>query len=159
MTASARLELLARHFDSAMQLTLERARRYPSAYAYRDYLSSLHAIGQSKLAWQGFSQLATQFDEPQVWLSALVGHQIEGHSDEYVRQWIERPEISRAQLGAQKFAPAFAILWSTTDRMPPADLSDLVAHLLGPPTASIGDDRKSALKKTSGESDLRGLQK
>jgi hypothetical protein len=109
--------------------SLERAARYPNAYAYRDYLSLLHVMGNSVQAWQGFSQVASAFDVPQVWLSALVGHRFESRSESYVREWLHRAEIRNARFNSKQFAPAFAILWNSTDRMPPLDLDRLVESL------------------------------
>jgi hypothetical protein len=129
MTSEIRLQLLAGDFQAAMAGSIERAARYPSAYAYRDYLSLLHATGKSVQTWQGFSQVASAFDVPQVWVSALVGHQLEGRSERYVREWLHRPEIRNARFAAKQFAPAFAILWNSTDRMPPPDLDRLVESL------------------------------
>jgi tetratricopeptide (TPR) repeat protein len=129
MISEIRLQLLAGDFHAAMAGSYERAARYPSAYAYRDYLSLLHAMGKSVQAWQGFSQVASAFNVPQVWVSALVGHQVEGRSERYVREWLHRPEIRNARFAAKQFAPTFAILWNSTDRMPPPDLDRLVESL------------------------------
>jgi hypothetical protein len=139
MSATSRLLLLSGNFDGAMAATFDRATRYPSAYAYRDYLSFLHATGHGKEAWQVFPSLSVEFDIPLVWISALVGHRMEGRSDSYVREWLQRPEIRSARLHAHQFAPAFAIMWSATDRMPPPDLADLVASLTEGPDPHQSD--------------------
>jgi hypothetical protein len=86
-------------------------------------------MGNSVQAWQGFSQVSSAFDVPQVWLSALVGHHFEGRSERYVREWLHQPEIRNARFSSKQFAPAFAILWNSTDRMPPLDLDRLVESL------------------------------
>jgi hypothetical protein len=139
MSATGRLLLLSGNFDGAMAATLDRATRYPSAYAYRDYVSFLHATGHGKEAWQVFPSLSVEFDLPLVWISALVGHRMEGRSDSYVREWLQRPEIRSARLHAHQFAPAFAIMWSATDRMPPPGLADLVANLTEGPDPHQSD--------------------
>lgn len=133
MSATSRLLLLSRNFSGAMAATFDRATQYPSAYAYRDYLSFLHATGHGKEAWQVFPSLSVEFDLPLVWISALVGHRMEGRSDGYVREWLQRPEIRAARFHAQQFGPAFAIMWSATDRKPPSDLADFVASLIDGP--------------------------
>ena len=133
ISSASCLLLLAGDLDGAMATTLERATRYPSAYAYRDYLSFLHATGRGKEAWQAFQSLAAKFEIPLVWNSALVGHRMEGRSDGYVREWLKRPEIRSARFHAHQFAPAFAIMWSATDRMPPPDLADFIASLTDGP--------------------------
>jgi hypothetical protein len=155
ITAASRLQLMAGNLESAMAGTLARAMRYPSAYAYRDFLSFLHATGHGKQAWQGFFQLATTFDIPQVWVSAVVGHQKDGRSEAYVRQWLQRPEIRDARLHSQLFAPEFAILWNSTDRMPPLDLANLVEGLQGAPTARIAANGKSLESEPDAETMLR----
>jgi len=139
MSATSRLLLLSGNFDGAMSATFDRATRYPSAYAYRDYLSFLHATGHGKEAWQVFPSLSVEFDIPLVWISALVGQRMEGRSDGYVREWLQRPEIRSARLHAHQFAPAFAIMWSATDRMPPPDLAYLVANLIEGPDPHHSD--------------------
>ena len=139
ITSDVRLHLLAGELRAAMTGSFERATRYPSSYAYRDYLSLLHATGNNVQAWLGFSQVASAFDIPQVWVSALVGHRLEGRSERYVQEWLHRPEIRNARFGTHQFAPAVAILWSSTDRMPPPDLDRLVESLEDKP--SVPDER------------------
>jgi hypothetical protein len=149
MNSASRLLLLAGDFDGAMAVTRERATRYPSAYAYCDYLSLLHAIGHGKEAWNSFPQLATKFDIPPVWISALVGHRIEGRSETYVRNWLQRPEIRFARLDGHQFAPAFAIMWNATDRTPPLNLAEVVASLTDGPAPRESDLARFAAAYTA----------
>lgn len=139
MSSASRLLLLRGDFEGSLAVTLERATRYPSAYANRDYLSMLHAMGRGEEAWQRFPQLSTAFDLPLVWISALVGHRVEGRSDAYVREWLQRPEIRTARLHEKEFAPMFAVMWYVTDRMPPQDFGDLVASLTDGPLPRESD--------------------
>lgn len=139
ITAASRLLQLAGNFDGAMGMTLARAKSYPNAHAYRDYLSYLHATGHNQEVWVIFPQLASEFELPLVWTSALVGHRIQERSDAYVRAWLERPEIRGARLHAKQFAPGFALMWSATDRMPAPDLGGFVASLADPSTAETSD--------------------
>ena len=129
MASASRLLLQNGDFDGFLTASAGRATHYPNAYVYRDYLSMLHAMGRGDEVWPRFPQLSTAFELPLVWISAMVGHRIEGRSEVYVRDWLKRPEIRGARLHAEQFAPLFAVMWNVTDRMPPSDFGDLVASL------------------------------
>jgi hypothetical protein len=129
LTSAIHLKLLAEDWQDTLASSAMLVQRYPDSYAYRDYLSLLHAMGKSARAWQEFSQVASAFGEPQMWFSALVGHRIEGRSERDVRAWLQRPEIRNARFGRRQYAPAFAILWNATDRMPAPDLDRFVQSL------------------------------
>lgn len=146
MSSALRLQLLAGDYRSAAFGSLERATRYSNPYAYRDYLSFLHAFGMSDEAWMGFSQVMAAFDVPQVWVSALVGHRRSGIDEAAVRAWLLKPEIRGAQFKAQRFAPYYAILWNSTDRLPPTDFGALVEKLDGPPVSHIDSDGRTVLR-------------
>ncbi len=130
MTSASRLLLQNGDFEGFLAASAERASRYPNAYVYRDYLSMLHAMGRGNEVWPRFPQLSTAFELPLVWISAMVGHRIEGRSEVYVRDWLKRPEVRGARLHAQQFAPLFAVMWNVTDRMPSSDFGDFVASLM-----------------------------
>lgn len=146
MASAMRLHLLSGDFAAAAALSLQRAQRYPNAYAYRDYLSLLHAMGYGEEAWLGFSRVASEFSLPQVWVSALASQRKDGLDEPAVRKWLLRPEIRQAKHGSQQFALGYAILWNATDRIPPADLGELVAQLEGEPQATIDADGLSLLR-------------
>jgi hypothetical protein len=133
MTSAARLDLLAGDYASAAEKSLQRAKRYSSVYAYRDYLSLLHAMGHGEQAWLGFSQVATQFDLPQVWVAALVGQRKEGLSAAGFKKWVMQPQIRNARFRDQQFAPHYTLMWSATDTESPADLGRLIDTLEGSP--------------------------
>lgn len=137
LTSQARLRIMEGDNAGAAEILLERASRYDDPYGYRDYLSFLHAFGKSEEAWQGFSQIKASFVLPQVWVSALVGHQRQGLRTNAVHEWLMKPEIRDAELRRLRFAPYYAILWSSTDHMPAADLGKFVERLGGPPVAKI----------------------
>jgi hypothetical protein len=146
ITSAIRLRILDGDFEAAAAGSLFRARRYPSAYPYRDYLSFLHAMGRGEEAWRGFLQAATAFDLPQIWVSALVGHRRDGRSEQEVRSWLQQPEIRDATFRARRFALGYAILVNATDRLPPADLGELVVALEGEAEAHIDVDGVSLLR-------------
>jgi hypothetical protein len=122
-----------------------RANAYNDVSGYRDYLALLHVLGASADAWKGFSQLRASFDSPQLWVSALVGHGHDGANEKAVRAWLLRPEIRTARHQNRTFAPYYAVLWNSTDRVPPSDLGDLIEQIEGPPTAHIDSDGVSLL--------------
>jgi hypothetical protein len=140
LTSQARLLMMRGDYPGAAAIFLARASRYESPYAYRDYLSLLHAFGRSDDAWQGFSQIKASFLLPQAWVSALVGQERQGTRASDVRQWLLKPDIRDAKYRAFHFASYYAILWSSTDRKPEADLGKLVEQLDGPPASMIDSD-------------------
>ena len=89
MTSEIRLAILAGRYQDATARSYARAQRYPNAYAFRDYLSFLHALGYGVEAWDGFSQVANGFDNPQIWVSALVGQHHDGLTEPEVRAWLK----------------------------------------------------------------------
>jgi hypothetical protein len=105
MISASRLLLQNGDFEGFLAASEGRARQYPNAYVYRDYLSMLHAMGRGNEVWPQFPQLSAAFELPLVWISAMVGHRIEGRSEDYVRGWLRRPEVRGARLHAEDFAP------------------------------------------------------
>jgi hypothetical protein len=146
MRSAVRLDVLANHYESAVERMMRRAIRYPTSYSQGEYLSYLHAFGMSEEAWAGFAEVMADYDSPFVWESALVGHHRAGASEQTVRAWLRRPEIRAARFKAKQFAPYYAVLWNSTDRVPPADLGALVEELEGAPVAHIDTDGVSLLR-------------
>jgi hypothetical protein len=140
MTSAIRLSVMDRDYLAAVDGLATRAERYATAYAYGDYFSLLHALGRGEDAWSGFGRFAAAFDGPDIWYSALVGHRREGMTEEKVRTWLRQPQIRDARFRSQRFALGYAILFNMTDRLPPADLGELVAELEGRPEARIDED-------------------
>jgi hypothetical protein len=145
MTSKARLLLLSGNYAGATARYQERAARYPSSYALRDYLSLLHALGSHDAAWQAFSQVNASFNSPHAWVSALVGQRMQGWDEPRVREWLLKPEIRGARFNAWRFAAYYSILWNATDRDPPADLGTLIERLDGEPYGHIDVDGSSVL--------------
>jgi hypothetical protein len=139
LTSEIRLDILAGRYRSATERSLARAQRYPNAYAFRDFLSFLHAFSHNEEAWNGFSQVAAAFANPQIWVSALVGQRREGMSDAEIRAWLEQPGIRDAKFRSNLFAPRYAVLVHASDHETPDDLGALVAELEGDPIAKIAE--------------------
>jgi hypothetical protein len=152
MMSQARLQIIAGDYVGAAAILRDRGIRYDSPQAYRDYLSFLHAFGKSKEAWEAFSQIKASFELPDVWVAALVGHRREGLGESANRRWLMQPEIRDAHFRRHRFAPYYAVLWDSTDRMPAPDLSWFVEQLDGPPAARIDVDGYNLLVP-SGQSD------
>jgi hypothetical protein len=146
MTSAFRLSVLDGDYFTAVEELARRAERYPSSYAYGEYFTFLHAVGSDDDAWSGFSQFAGAFDGADIWYSALVGQRREGMTEEAARAWLRQPEIRDARFRSQRFALGYAILFNTTDRLPPADLGELVAELEGVPEARIDSDGYSTAR-------------
>jgi hypothetical protein len=137
MASEIRLNILEGHYRIATAGTYARAQRYPDAYPFRDLLSFMHALGYSEQAWEGFSQVSASFDNPQIWVSALVGHRMQGLTEADIRAWLKQPGIRDARFRNNLFAPRYAVMVNATDRMPPEDLGALVAELEGEPVARV----------------------
>jgi hypothetical protein len=137
LASEQRLRLMAGDFSGAAEIARRRTVRYSSSYAQRDYLSLLHAMGQHDAAWSAFTQLHPAQGHPALWTAALVGHRIQKLDERRLRAWLAAPEIRDAKFQTERFASYYAVLWSSTDRTPPADLGQLVEKLEGTPTARI----------------------
>jgi len=146
MLSAIRLQVLSADHASAAAGLIRRAVRYPNAYAHSEYLSYLHAFGMSEEAWAGFAQVMAEFERPVVWESAMVGHRRAGVDERTVRTWLRRPEIRAARFKTRKFAPYYAILWNSTERIPPTDLGSLIEELEGLPVGQIDVDGSSLLR-------------
>ena len=107
--------------------SLLRAKRYNSRYAYRDYLGLLHSMDRSTEAWDAFNLLARQIDAPELWETALVGHQRAGATEVEIGAWAAQDWVRKA--GKFGYAAMYLLRASVTDRMPSKDLSRLVAEV------------------------------
>lgn len=137
MTSQIRLDILEGRYRAAVAGSYARAQRYPDAYPFRDLLSLMHALGYGEQAWDGFSQVAAAFDNPQVWESALVGQRLEGLTEPEIRAWLKQPGIRDARFRNALLAPRYAVLVNASDHVPPEDLGELVVELEGEPVARV----------------------
>jgi len=132
LISTTRLALLEHDYQSVLRYSFERATRYNNPYGYRDLLSWLHVLGNSKDAWLGFDQLAGTFEIPYVWSSALVGHRLEGKTEEQIRTWLLQPNIRQAGEGMFRFSSAYAFMSHVVDRKPNRDLVAILQTLEKP---------------------------
>jgi hypothetical protein len=137
MTSEIRLNILAGRYQQAAAGSYARAQRYEDVSAFRDFLSFLHALGYGEAAWDGFSQVASSFADPQIWVSALVGHRLEGKEEPEIRAWLKQPGIRDAQFRGSLFASRYAVLVNTSDHETPEDLGALVEEIEGEPASRV----------------------
>lgn len=126
LSSELRLAMLDGDYRTAAKISLTRAKRYNSVYAFRDYLTFLHLLGFSKQSWAGFGSLLGKFDTPQIWTSAFIGHRLEGRSDQDIQAWLDE-QNKREPLHPEKSFPArFAFMIFNIDRPPSASRIDLI---------------------------------
>ncbi len=72
-------------------------------------------------------------DQPTVgpWESAMVGLRIAGADQEQLLRWIAKPKIARAGTPEASWPAHFLLMWNTTDRVAPVDLSKRISALSG----------------------------
>jgi hypothetical protein len=141
MMAQQRLAGMTGDYLGYSRIAIQRAQRYEHAWAYRDYLCMLFAMGYAKEAWPAFLKIADRFDNTEVWHAAMVGHRVEGASDEAVRAWLLREPIRTTFIGSDvnsdRPAIRFALTYFMVDRTVPADLAKFLADIEGPPVDTI----------------------
>jgi len=128
LSSEIRIALMGGDYATAMKLSLDRARRYDSSYAYRDYLGMLHAAGHSPEAWNAFNVLAGQSENPHIWETALVGHRVAGADETEIAKWAGQ-NVYRKAGRAFGFAPMYLLRAGVTDRVPSSDLALRVAAI------------------------------
>jgi hypothetical protein len=132
----------------ALAGSLERARRYNSPHAYRDYLGLLHATGQSRQAWDGFRALVPT-DSPQAWETALVGHRREGASEAQVGAWAAQ-EPMRSAGTKMGYAAMYVLRAGITDRVPSSGLPALISAVERPVWQMENEYRQVARENGAG---------
>lgn len=133
MTAKQRSRLLAGDYVGYAAHAVERISRYDSPYAYRDYLSMLFAMGYAEDAWPAFVQVAGKFDILEPWKAALIGQRVAGADANEVGDWASSEPIRGIRIGLDRPALPFALMSGVVDRIPPADLHDLLVRIEGQP--------------------------
>jgi hypothetical protein len=140
ISSAGRLAILRGDLVTSLRASFDAAQRYQGPFSYRDYLCMLHAFGLHQEAWAGFSTLAERFQEPEVWVSALVGQRMAAITPEQLRQWLLGDSVRHAHFLGRSLSADYAILWSSIDREPPADLPQLLDQLQGPSKATVESD-------------------
>jgi hypothetical protein len=125
MTSEARLKLMAGDLAGALKATYSRASRYGASYAYRDYLSMLHAMGHPQEAWDGFNTLVGQLPQPHIWESALVGHRISGTPEKQIIEWAGQDALRNAG-NQSSYAAKYLLRAAITDRIPGESTAEVI---------------------------------
>lgn len=144
IASATRLRLLEGDLAGAVVGSLERARRYNSAFAYRDYFGLLHAMGHSKQAWDGFG-VVMQIDAPQIWETALVGHQRDGASEAQITKWVSQEPMLAAGVRYQ-YAVLYMLRAAVTDRIPSAELPAQI-EAIERPVLQLDNQWRSVVRK------------
>lgn len=131
LASRIRLDLIEGRLHEALAETLNRAQRYNSSFAYRDYFGLLHALGKSEEAWSGFNLLQTQHPAPHIWETVTVGQRIAALTESDVFAWVNRDPIRRA--GAdQSYAAVHLLRSGTMDRLPSETLAARIREMERP---------------------------
>jgi hypothetical protein len=129
MSSAERLAMMAGDYYQAVGHAQNRATRYNNDYAYRDFMSWLHAYGYSSDAWVLFDSVLPTQQSTEIWNSAFVGHRINAASDKTIVDWVkgrvDRGDVTNAdRKGARYLFQALAI-----DRPVNPKLVDYIAAL------------------------------
>ena len=135
LSSEIRLNLARGDYVAALTESLERARRYNSQFAYRDYLGMLHAMGHSTEAWDAFNVLIGQMTDSELWETPLVGHRKAGASESEIAQWVAREPVSKTG-----YAGMYLLRAGVTDRIPTKELSSSLAAVARPAWKTEGAD-------------------
>ena len=131
ISSRVRLALLSGDYPSAMSGSLALGQRYNDTYAYRDYLGMLHAMGDSKDAWEAFNVLVSQFDDPHIWESALVGQHMAGKTEKQIADWVGQ-QVAHNTSRNSNLAAHYLLMAGITDRTPSKNFESYLAKVAQP---------------------------
>lgn len=127
LSSEIRINLLKGDYPAALVQSLQRAQRYNSYYAYRDYLGMLHAMGRNDEAWDAFTTLIARAPNSVLWEIALVGHRKTGASESEIAHWAAREPMSKSS-----YLGTYLVRAGVTDRTPNSDLPAMIAAVERP---------------------------
>ncbi len=131
MASGHRLDNLDGNFELAAQGMLNRAQRYNSSYAYRDYLGLIHATGQSQQAWDAFRLLINHHNKPHVWQTALVGHRLASSSEVDITAWAQNYK-DHISITGESHAAIYLLRAGVVDRIPTEQLAQQIQGIASP---------------------------
>ena len=131
ISSAVRLAMLDGDYRRVIGGLLVRAQRYGSAYAFRDYLGMLHAMGYSKEAWSAFDALLPRLHASQLWETALVGQRMQRMSEAEIVAWASRSDFRNVGV-VRGDAAVYLVRAGITDRMPSSSLAKSVGRLAWP---------------------------
>jgi hypothetical protein len=133
------------------------AQRYQGMFSWRDYLSMLHAFGAHQQGWNGFTALADRYGQPEIWISALIGHRMAGTTSEQLRQWLLSEPVKGSHFLGRSYSADYALLWSSVDRDPLPNLPQLLDLLQGPSQALVDSDGFSTTRPSWSQAGVNDL--
>ena len=137
MLSQSRLDIIMMRYHDAMLATKERALRYDTPQAYREYLQWLFVFGERQNAWAGFERLYLRQTPPEVWYSAAVGMRKQSLSWPQTKNWLLDERRRTARVGGHMPALIIGVLQNGVDRVPARDLVDTLRFIEGEPTARV----------------------
>jgi tetratricopeptide (TPR) repeat protein len=141
MASAVRLSLMDDEYLAAADRSLQRASRYESTYAYRDYIALLHVLGHSSEAWQGFAALEHQYPtSPHIWETTTVGQRLARMADADVVQWTARTDHQLAKSELYGYPVIHLVRSATMDRVPNETLIAAIESM-DAPVVTLSDGR------------------
>ncbi|MES2036576.1 MAG: hypothetical protein V4495_01955 [Pseudomonadota bacterium] len=126
-----RLSLLRGDYEKVSALSLHNAQRYDVAWTYGDYMAWQFVFGKAQHGWDTFNQIKTRFTSPEAWRAADIGYRIDQRSWADIAAWLLKDEIKNIKYEQYKPALILAILHNSVDRMPAADLPEVMKSIEG----------------------------
>lgn len=131
-----RLHLLKGDYEQVSALSLHNAQRYDIPRSYGDYMAWQFVFGKSQQGWDVFNQIKARLKSPEAWRAADIGYRIDQRSWEDISAWLLKDEIKNIKFGLYKPAMILAVLHNSVDRMPAADLPEVMKSIEGKATGS-----------------------
>ncbi len=103
MAANVRLALLAGDYNTAIDATMHRVRRYRSKYALRDLTGLLIHTGQLDQAANVLDSVKDRLDEPEIWTSIVLYQRAKEYTPTQITDWLNDNNFN--SLGAMYFLP------------------------------------------------------
>jgi len=131
-----RQNLLKGDYEKVATLSLHNAQRYDLPWSYSDYMAWQFVFGKNQQGWDVFNQIKARLRSPEAWRAADIGYRIEQRSWENIRARLLEDEIKSVKFGVDKPAITLAVLHNSVDRMPAADLPEVMKLIEGKATGN-----------------------
>jgi len=118
LASHVRLALLDNDFETATYYSLQRAERYNSDFAYRDYMTLLHLQGKHKQANLIFDRLIMEKRKAYITTSVFIGHRIQGFTETQSLDWIMQDKFKEVRFGNEYFRELYGKRALLIDRSP-----------------------------------------
>ena len=140
MNAIIRTALIDGDYFKAAEYSLERAKRYNSPYAYRDYMSLLYILGANKEADILFDDIVDKLNSPDPWMSVVVGDRIQKKTNSEIKEWINDKKTNKNTF----YLETYAHLTMIVDRPMNDDLLEIINTLLSNNKDELDTERRYA---------------